>query len=195
MKVIGITGGIGSGKSFVCEILRRDFKAFLINMDQIAHSFMESGGISYELIVKHFGKHILDQDGQIDRKKLGEIVYKDEEELKYLNSFTHPYVLSYVKDLISEKTLQQEVLICVESALPVEGKLEEICDEVWFVQAPYAIRRERLMNNRDYSKEKIDSIFSKQIAEDKYKAISSKVIYNETSKEELIKQIDSLLRE
>jgi dephospho-CoA kinase len=194
MKVIGITGGIGSGKSIVCEILQNHYQAFLINMDQIAHSFMEPGEISYELIVKHFGSNIIDQEGKIDRKRLGEIVYQDEAELKCLNSFTHPYVLSYVKNLIFEKSLSGEKLICVESALPVEGKLSEICDEVWYVKASDAIRRERLETNRNYSKEKIDSIMSKQITEEKYKEIGSKIINNETSQDELIKQIDNLLK-
>jgi len=193
MKVIGITGGIGSGKSIVCEILQKHYQAFLINMDQIAHSFMEPGEVSYELIVKHFGEDILDEKGQINRKKLGQIVYQNEEALKYLNSCTHPYVLSYVKNLIYEKSLSQEELICVESALPVEGKLKEICDEVWYVKASDTIRRERLLVSRNYSNEKIDSIFSKQISEEQYKEIGTKIIRNETSPDDLIEQIDYLL--
>ena len=194
MRVIGITGGIGSGKSIVCEILQKHYKAYLINMDQIAHSLMEPGEISYELIVKHFGSNILEHKGNIDRKKLGELVYGDEEQLKLLNSFSHPYVLSYVKNLIYEKKLSLEKLICVESALPVEGKLREICDEVWYVKASDSIRRERLKNNRCYSDEKIDSIFSKQITVEQFREIGSEIIANETSQEELLKQIDNLLK-
>lgn len=194
MKVIGITGGIGSGKSMVCEILQNHYGAYLINMDQIAHSLMEPGEISYELILRDFGRDVLDDRERINRKKLGEIVYQDEEQLKLLNSLTHPYVLSYVKDLIHEKSMVKEKLICVESALPVEGKLTEICDEVWYVKASDTIRRERLMNSRNYSKEKIDNIFNKQISEEEYKKIGSKIIYNETSQDELIKQIDYLLK-
>lgn len=194
MRVIGITGGIGSGKSIVCEILQNHYKAYLINMDQIAHSLMEPGEISYELIVKHFGSNILEHKGNIDRKKLGELVYGDEEQLKLLNSFTHPYVLSYVKNLIYEKKLSLEKLICVESALPVEGKLREICDEVWYVKASDSIRRERLKNNRCYSDEKIDSIFSKQITDEQFREIGTEIIANETSQEELLKQIDNLLK-
>ncbi len=194
MKVIGITGGIGSGKSIVCDILQNHYKAYLINMDQIAHSLMEPGEISYELIVKHFGRIILDQAKRIDRKKLGELVYGDEEQLKLLNSFTHPYVLSYVRNLIYEKKLSLEKLICVESALPKEGKLRELCDEVWYVKASDSIRRDRLKNSRGYTNDKIDSIFRKQITDEQFTEIGTEIIMNETSQEDLLKQIDYLLK-
>ncbi|MFV0342295.1 MAG: dephospho-CoA kinase [Anaerocolumna sp.] len=195
MRVIGITGGIGSGKSVVCEMLKNQYGAFLINMDQIAHSFMEPGNVSYELIVKHFGQDILDEKGHIDRRKLGEIVYKEEEQLKCLNSFTHPYVLSYVRELIKEKRKSNENLVCVESALPIEGKLTQICDEVWYVRTSDSLRSERLRENRKYTTEKIDGIFKKQISEEQYKEIGTKIIWNESSYDVLLKQIEILLKE
>lgn len=193
-KVIGITGGIGSGKSIVCEIFKRDYQAHLINMDQIAHSLMEPGAISYELIVKFFGKEILDAANRIDRKKLGELVYKDENQLMLLNSCTHPYVLDYVRNEIQDKKSARERLICVESALPKEAKLTELCDEVWYVKASDNLRRERLIHNRNYSKDKIDHIFGKQISDKEYKKIGTKIIINETSQEDLVKQIKLLLK-
>lgn len=101
--VIGITGGVGSGKSTVTSILRDKYKAFIINTDKIAHTFMEKDQISYKLIVTHFGSKVLDKKGDIDRGKLSLIVYNNNEELEKLNSFTHPYVMAKVKNIIKEK--------------------------------------------------------------------------------------------
>lgn len=192
-KVIGVTGGIGSGKSIVCEILKVYHQAYLINMDQIAHTLMEPGAISYRLIVEHFGDVILDDNGNINRRKLGDLVYQDELQLLILNSLTHPYVLEYVRDEIRDKKDAKVKLICVESALPKEAKLSEICDEIWYVKASDNVRRDRLSIHRNYSTDKIDKIFGKQISEKEYKEIGTKIIINETSQEELIWQINLLL--
>lgn len=193
MKIIGITGGIGSGKSMVCEILQKEYNAYLINMDQIAHSLMEPGKVSYELIVNHFGKEILDGDNKINRNKLGEIVYKDEEELLKLNSFTHPYVKAYSEELIENLRKSNREIVCVESALPVEAKLRDLCDEVWYVKASEQIRRKRLMESRNYSSEKIDSIFEKQKKEE-YSNQCTHIIINDSTQDDLKRQIDELLR-
>ena len=92
MKIIGITGGIGSGKTAVLNILKEDYNAFVMEADALAHHLMEPGQISYKDIVDEFGSDILDKDGNIDRQKLGQIVFNDEERLQTLNSITHPNV-------------------------------------------------------------------------------------------------------
>lgn len=191
--VIGITGGVGSGKSTVTSILREKYKAFIINTDQIAHTFMKKDQISYKLIVKHFGSKILDEKGDIDRVKLGFIVYNDNEELKNLNLFTHPYVMAEVKNIIKEKANENWSYICIETALPIEASLHDICDKVWFVYTPIEIRNERLRKSRNYSDEKIGNIISKQLSDEEYKNYASDVLVNEGTEEELNKQIDRIL--
>lgn len=187
--VIGITGGVGSGKSTVTSILRDNYKAFIINTDKIAHTFMEKNQVSYKLIVKHFTSKVLDEEGNIDRVKLASIVYNDNEELKKLNSFTHPYVMEEVKDIIKEKANENWNYICLETALAVEASLDDICDKVWFIYTPLEIRTERLKKSRNYSDEKIRNIMSKQLSDEEYKSYASDLIINKGTEEELSNQI------
>lgn len=191
MKVIGLTGGVGSGKSLVAGILEKKHQAYLINMDQIAHNLMEKGNTSYHLILQYFGTEILDEAKEIDRKKLGSIVYKDEEKLKRLNSFTHPYVIEDVKEQIIKQ--KEKKLICVETALPHQAGLENYCDEIWYVYAPEEIRRERLKTARNYEDKKIEQIFKNQITDQEYKRLSTHILENFQVPVDLERQIEILL--
>lgn len=188
MKVIGITGGIGSGKSTISNILENNFNAFIISTDAIAHNLMLKGMVSYEKIVDYFGESILDDNKEINRVKLSQCVYGQKDKLFKLNSFTHPYVMKYVKDLIKIKG-KEYPLIGIETALPIEAKLHEICDEIWYVHASSEVRRNRLKETRNYSDEKIDSIFSNQIKEEEYRKISTYEIVNEGSLEKIFDKI------
>ncbi|BCJ95210.1 dephospho-CoA kinase [Anaerocolumna cellulosilytica] len=191
MKVIGLTGGVGSGKSLVADLLERKYQAYLINMDQIAHNLMKKGNLSYQLILEYFGMEILNEAGEIDRKKLGSIAYKDEERLSRLNSFTHPYVIQYTKKQIEEQ--KEKRLVCVETALPLQAGLEDYCDEIWYVFAPEEVRRERLKKTRNYDDKKIEMIFKNQITEEEYKRLSTHVLENYQVSVSLEKQIEILL--
>ncbi len=193
MKVIGITGGIGSGKSMVADIMREDFHAYLINTDQIAHKLMEKGKISYQLIVEHFGEKILTPSGEIDRSAMGRLVYRAPEKLLILNSFTHPYVMDYVRKLIEEKSKENVGLIGVETALPIEAGLHTFCDAIWYVFAPDNIRRERLKESRNYEEEKINQIFKNQISDEDYRKASTHVLINDGPREKIAGQIEVLL--
>lgn len=193
MKVIGITGGIGSGKSTVSNLLETYLNGYIISMDAVAHQLMSRGGSSYQLIVDFFGDKILKEDKEIDRKKLGEIVYKDKEKLLLINSFTHPFVLEEVKKIIEEKG-QEHAIIGIETALPREGKLDSFCDEIWYVYTPIPIRKRRLMESRGLKEETIDEILLKQISEEEYKALSTQVIVNDGSMEKVLEQIKVLAK-
>ena len=193
MKVIGITGGIGSGKSMVADIMREDFHAYLINTDQIAHKLMEKGRISYQLIVEYFGEIILTPSGEIDRSALGRLVYQAPEKLLILNSFTHPYVMDYVRKLIEEKGKENAGLICVETALPIEAGLHTFCHAIWYVFSPDNLRRERLKEARNYDDEKINQIFKNQISDGDYRKASTHVLINDGPREKIAEQIEVLL--
>ncbi len=193
MKIIGITGGVGSGKSTVADILEERFHAFLINTDRIAHMLMQKDMQSYRKIVGHFGEEILDENGEIDRGRLSGIVYRDPEKLKLLNSFTHPYVMDYVAKLIEKKKDEGTKLLCIETALPNEAGLTELCDEVWYVYASEDARKARLAESRAYSEEKIDNIFRRQISDGEYRRLGTHVINNDCSRERLEEQIEVLL--
>lgn len=193
MEVIGISGGVGSGKSTVSHLLEEEYGAYIINTDKIAHKLMEKGCISYNLTVEHFGPSILDKAGKIDRGKLGSIVYKDKNELLKLNSFSHPYVMKEVADIIKEKSRENYAYACIETALPQEANLKDICDRIWFVHTPIDLRIRRLKESRNYSDEKIKKIMNKQLSDEEYKNYASDVIINAGTKDELRNQINELL--
>ena len=193
MKVIGITGGVGSGKSLIAEIMKEHYHAYLINTDQIAHVLMEKGQICYNLIVNYFGEEILNSSGNINRGALGNIVYQTPEKLLILNSFTHPYVMAHVKKIIEEKREEDFELICVETALPIQAGLKDFCDAIWYVFAPEDIRRHRLKQLRNYDEHKIDQIFRNQINDLDYRSSSTQVIINDSSREKILEQIEVLL--
>ena len=96
MKIIGITGGIGTGKSTVLAILEKEYQAYIVETDKLAHKLMSPGEIAYNQIVEVFGTDILQEDKTIDRGKLGGIVFQDEEKLQQLNKIVHPAVKQYI---------------------------------------------------------------------------------------------------
>ncbi|TAH64361.1 MAG: dephospho-CoA kinase, partial [Anaerolineaceae bacterium] len=193
MKVIGITGGIGSGKSLVADIMIKKYKAYLINSDSIAREQMMPGGISYQGVVDYFGREILVEDGSIDKSKLSQIVFTDKEKLLKLNSLTHPNVLIEVQKIIAEKRDSNVVPYCIiETALMIESGYDFVCDEVWYVYSSTSSRRNRLKQYRSYSDEKIDAIFESQSKEEDFLKAFTKVIYNDDDLCKLEYQIDNL---
>lgn len=190
MKVIGITGGIGSGKSQVAKILIDSHGAYFLNTDRIAKEQMEVGGVSYAGVVDYFGSSILTKDGSIDRKKLSEIVFQDKEKLTQLNDLTHPRVLEAVrKELVSLRKTGEVPYVIIETALMIEAGFDFLCDEVWYVYTPEVIRRERLRKERNYSDQKIDSIFDSQSKEDDFRKRFTKVIENTSDIHDLERQV------
>ena len=131
MKVIGVTGGVGSGKSVILSILEKEYGAQTILADLVAHDLMEPGAKSYMEIVETFGDSILQEDGAIDRQKLGSIVFADEKKLEQLNGITHPNVKEEIKRRIAKIRKKGEAsMIVLEAALLIESGYEDIYDEL-----------------------------------------------------------------
>lgn len=195
MKVIGITGGIGSGKSLVADIMIKKHNAYFINTDRIAKEQMMPEGVSYDGVVEYFGKDILNDDGTIDRSKLSKIVFNDKEKLKKLNSLTHPNVLIEVKKEIEKKRAENVPYCIIETALMIESGYDFVCDEVWYVHCPADERRKRLKKTRGYSDQKIDAIFESQCKEEDFFKKFDKVIYNDGDIDYLEYQIEKLLND
>lgn len=179
MKIIGITGGIGCGKSTVLAWIKENHQAAILETDRIAHELMEPGKRAYTDIVRAFGEGILAPDGRIDRKALGGIVFSDEEQLKLLNSLTHPAVKAYVRERISEEEKKETELVVVESALLLEDHYDAICDEIWYIYTSEPNRRERLKSSRGLTDEKITEILGSQSSEQFYLDGSDRVIHND----------------
>lgn len=189
MKIIGITGGIGSGKTAVLNILKEDYNAFVMEADALAHHLMEPGQISYKDIVDEFGSDILSNDGNIDRQKLGQIVFNDEEKLQTLNSITHPNVKKAILDSISEKRDSGCPLYVLEAALLIQDGYLDICDEMWFVYADIEKRIERLCKFRNFTRERALDVIRSQASDDYYEANCVKKVDNSGDITELKRQI------
>ena len=191
--VIGITGGIGSGKSVVTSLLRDKFDAAVIDTDTIGHEIMEIGKSAYKKVVEIFGNKVIAEDGSIDRKKLGSLVFDNRELLCKLNDIIHPAVEAEVDKRIAEFTQKKYKYIALETALLIKVRYNRKCDKVWFVYADKDIRLKRLYDNRGIDKEKAGKIFESQNTEEEFRQIADDVIDNSGSEAETEIQIKNIL--
>lgn len=194
MKVYGITGGAGTGKSEVIKMLQQNFGGCVIMSDEVAKELMQKGNISYQLIVEYFGRDILMDDGEIDRKKLADHVFNNKEALEKLNSMTHPYVKDEIRKLIAEAEASGECrFVALESAILLECGYEDICDEFWYVYTKPEIRRQRMKETRNYSDEKVDSVMRNQQPDEVFFEQCSFVIKNNTTLSDVYAQLKKKL--
>ena len=194
MKVYGITGGAGTGKSEVIKMLQQNFGGCVIMSDEVARELMQKGNISYQLIVEYFGRDILMDDGEIDRKKLADHVFNNKEALEKLNSMTHPYVKDEIRKLIAEAEASGECrFVALESAILLECGYEDICDEFWYVYTKPEIRRQRMKETRNYSDEKVDSVMRNQQPDEVFFEQCSFVIKNNTTLSDVYAQLKAKL--
>lgn len=193
MKVLGITGGVGSGKSEVLNYLREAYGAVVCQMDETAKRLQEKGTGCFRKITEAFGPEIIGADGELDRKKLGARVFSDPEQLRLLNSIVHPEVLRSVSADIRKHTEEGTPLYVVEAALlPDVGG--ELCDEIWYIYASEEVRRERLKASRHYSDEKITDMIASQPSEETFRRACTAVIDNSGTFENTERQIGERLR-
>lgn len=146
VKVIGLTGPIGAGKDEVAALLRRS-GAYIIDADQVAHSLYEAQTPVWHELIRVFGSKILNRGGKINRKKLGEIVFADEKQLKELDQIVHPHLKKAILEQIEscKSSAVSCKLIVINAAVLKEIGLADEVDEVWAVVAPKEIRLKRLI--------------------------------------------------
>lgn len=195
MKFIGITGGVGAGKSEILSYLAKKPDTKVMLADEIAHELMEPGTECYDAICERFaGEDIfVEKTGtQFDRGKLARVIFAEEEKRDAMNGIVHPAVKKYV--LKAAENARQEgklTLLVLEAALLIEEHYDEICDELWYIYTREEIREARLMESRGYSREKVQQIFSSQLKEAEYRKHCSVVIDNNEGLEEMQRQIDA----
>lgn len=186
--VIGLIGGIGSGKSTVLNYLKRNYDAYIIQSDHVAKEVMLPGNQVFEQISETFPQVIV--DGKIDNERLSKIVFSDKEKLDLLNAITHP---GTVAEIISRINGSDNNIIVVESALLIGSGVEQYCDEIWFVYCEIEKRIDRLMKDRGYSRDKAERIIRNQPSDDEYNTYADEFIDNTYSVEKTKEQIDLLL--
>lgn len=182
LKILGITGNIGCGKTTVLQYLQGHYKAFVLELDRVAAKLQEKGGSCYEPMIQILGEQIIGPDGELDRKKAAAIMFADERLVKAVNEAVHPkvkaYILETIQRLSEDKGGEDASLLVIESALLLDDDYDRICDEVWYIYADDAARTERLMASRGYTKEKIRSIMASQKDEAFFRAHVDVVIDN-----------------
>ena len=192
--VIGITGGVGAGKSSVMAILERNTKSVIMIADEIAKKMIEPDSSCYNDIVGLLGESVLNPDGSVNRERMAKLIYEKEELRQRVNALIHPAVNEYIKAVITrEREAGECEFVFVEAALLIENGYDRICDELWYVYASEEVRKERLIKTRSYSSEKCDAIMKRQLSEETFKSKCTEVIDNNADEDTLEIQIKKLL--
>ena len=184
MKVIGLTGGIGSGKSTVAQFLG-ELGAAVVDLDKVGHDVLEKGRGAYKKVVREFGKDILAADGEIDRAKLGKIVFSDNDALRRLNRIVHPAIDKTVAKKIQEYRKKGVKAVVLEAAAMVEAGKTAPADEIWVTTAPRETVLRRLKERSGYSEEAAGQRFSSQLSNEEKIRRADVVIDTDCSLEEL----------
>lgn len=196
MLFIGITGGVGAGKSEILKYLSEQYNCRVMLADEIAHNLMEPGTACYEKIRELFERDaVFCEDGTIDRPKMAAVLFSDAQKREALNEIVHPAVKQYViEEAEKERASDRLALLVLEAALLIEEDYGAICDELWYIYTSEEKRRERLKLNRGYSDEKIDNIFASQLPENTYREVCKAEIDNNHLPEDAFRQIDALMK-
>jgi len=191
MKFIGITGGVGAGKTEILTFLEKQDGIKVMLADEIAHNLMLPGTKCHEKLEKLFEKDdVWKPDKIIDAKKMAAVIFADKEKRLALNAIVHPQVKEYVYELCKKEQEKGELrLLFLEAALLIEDGYDKICDELWYIYTSKENRRTRLKMSRGYSDEKIDRIFETQLSEEVYKEYCKVIIDNNHTIEETLNQV------
>ncbi|MDD7771078.1 dephospho-CoA kinase [Suipraeoptans intestinalis] len=195
MKIIGITGGIGSGKTKVMEYLQETQGAVICRTDEVGRKLQRKGTSCFQKIVETFGEEVLNTKGSLDREKLAEIVFSQEEKRERLNSIVHPAVKEEVLKKIEKERKKGTEIFLLESALLIEDSYEQICDELWYIYVESSIRRKRLVYTRGYTEEKIEKIMAAQLPKQSFLDHCNRVVDNSGSFAETIQQLEQIMKD
>ena len=192
IKILGITGGVGAGKSSILAYLSEKYQARVIELDKAAHLCMQPGTDCFDRIVNTFGREILTEAGSICRPALSKIVFADRSKVEELNRIVHPAVKNYIREEIKKETEKGSVpFIVLEAALLLEDHYDEICDEIWYIYVEDEVRIARLSSSRGYTPEKTRAVLENQKSDKEFRRFCQLVIDNSSDNvENTYKQID-----
>ena len=190
MMVLGLTGGVGAGKSRILELFSHDYGAQVIQADLVARKLEDPGQPGLTGLVSLFGTGILQKDGTLDRKGFADRIFGNPEALKRVNALIHPLTWNEIKRQIRESSAD---LIVVEAAL-FDERSREVCQYLLYVDTQDEIRIQRLMENRGYSREKCLDIMKNQADRNDFLKLADFVIDNSGSLEESRLQIRRILK-
>jgi dephospho-CoA kinase len=184
MKVIGLTGGIGSGKSTVARFIAK-LGAEVVDLDKVGHDVLIKNGNAYKKTVREFGETILNQDGEIDRTKLGNIVFNDPMALKRLNNIVHPEIDKIVARKIEEYRQLGVKVVVLEAAVMQEAAKTKQADEIWVTVAPEETVLGRLIERSGFSTQDVKARIQSQMTNEERAKKADVVIVNDGTLDEL----------
>lgn len=191
MLVIGVTGNIGSGKSTVCQILAR-LGAMVIDADKLAHEAYQPHSQTWQELIDAFGRNIVKPDEEIDRQKLGQIVFSDHNALARLNQIVHPEAYRTAQERIADCRHQGAKVVALEATLLVEAGWQSPIDKVWLVVAPEAAIVQRVKEQQELSQTQILARLKSQMPAEKKMPYADAVIYNDGSLDQLEARVTQL---
>lgn len=194
MRIIGITGGVGAGKTQVLSYIEDHYRCRVLRADEAAHLLEEPGQECYARLVALLGRDILKEDGAIDKRRMADVVFSDKHILAQVNAIVHPAVKKYILEQIRYEQERGAVdFFFIEAALLIEERYDLIADELWYIHADAKVREKRLVQDRHYSVEKAAAIMRGQLSEAQFRKHCSVVIQNNGDLAETYQQVRAVL--
>lgn len=194
MKIIGITGGVGAGKTEVIKMIEQLCSCIVVTADRLARKLEQKGEVCFEPLLELLGDEVLDENGEIDAAKMARMIFAPgaEDLLAGVNAIVHPAVKTRILQMIREEEKKGTDYFFIEAALLIEDHYDTIVDEMWYIYSDEDTRRKRLKESRGYSDSKIDDIFASQSSDDVFRRFCSVVIDNSGSIEDTKIQLTEL---
>lgn len=194
MVVIGITGGVGAGKSEVLKYIEKSCRCRIVLADDVGNAVKKKGQPCYAQLVSLMGDDVLQEDGEIDRAEMAKKIFADKSLLNRVNACIHPAVQQYILDAIAEERKKDSIdFFFLEAALLIETGYRAVVDELWYIFAEEDVRRKRLRENRGYDDKRIEGIIERQLSEKEFRDACDRVIDNSGTIEAMKLQVDSIL--
>ncbi|MEZ9549146.1 MULTISPECIES: dephospho-CoA kinase [Vibrio] len=187
--IIGLSGGIASGKTTVANLFNEHFNIDIVDADIVAREVVALGSDGLKQITEHFGESILLEDGTLNRSRLRELIFSNPKEKQWLNDLLHPMIREKIDSDLSKITSPYGLLVV---PLLVENQMQGMTDRVLIVDVPAEVQIERTMSRDNVSREQVASILKSQASREQRLAVADDVIKNHTKNQELLPQITDL---
>ena len=193
MKLVGLTGGVGSGKSTVAEMMR-ELGAEVVDADEATHAVYEPGSPGFDAVVREFGNAYVD-GGRIDRSRLGELVFRDDDARRRLNSIVHPLVRDWMAQRTAEAAERGAEVVVQDVPLLFENGLERLFSSVVLVYVPEELQVERLVSGRGFAPERARAMIAAQMPIENKRGLAHHVINNSGTREETQAQVKAVWKQ
>ncbi len=187
--IIGLTGGIASGKTTVADLFQEHFNIDIVDADIVAREVVAVGSDGLRQIAEHFGEAILLEDGTLNRAKLREQIFSNPEDKTWLNALLHPMIRNKIEEGLTNIRSPYGLLV---APLLIENQMQGMADRVLIVDVPTEVQIERTMNRDNVSEEQVKAILKSQASREQRLAVADDVIKNHTKNQDLLPQITDL---